>query len=254
LSQWAGYHCDKDKLRAEIWSSLKREGVAIADPFDRIPNFVGAEQAAAKLATLPMWQQARTIKCNPDTSQISVRSRALKEGKRVYMAVPKLKSERCFVELTPQDLSRRGIAWEEVAIASKALQYGRLVAFEEMAAIDLAIVGCVAVTRQGGRTGKGAGFADLELAMLKTFGLIKDNTLIATTIHPLQIVNDARLPMQPHDWALDWIVTPFEAIATQTTYSRPDGLDWNTIRAEQYEKIPILKKLRELRSSKSKNF
>jgi 5-formyltetrahydrofolate cyclo-ligase len=250
LSQWSGYHSEKDKLRAEIWSSLKREGVAIADPFGRIPNFVGAEQAAAKLATLPMWQQARTIKCNPDTSQIPVRSRALREGKRLYMAVPKLTSDRCFVELTPEDLHRRGIL-EEAAIASKALQYGRLVAFEEMAAIDLAIVGCVAVTRQGGRTGKGAGFADLELAMLKMFALIEDDTPIATTIHPLQIVSDARLPMQPHDWALDWIVTPTEAIATQTAHPRPDGLDWDTIRAEQYEKISILKKLREFRANKS---
>jgi 5-formyltetrahydrofolate cyclo-ligase len=123
-----------------------------------------------------------------------------------------------------------------------------------MAAIDLVVVGCVAVTRSGGRTGKGAGFADLELAMLKTFGLIEDNTPIVTTIHPLQIVSDSSLPMQPHDWALDWIVTPFEAIATQTTYPRPVGLDWDFIRAEQYEQIPILEKLREYSQTKSKQF
>ena len=31
-----------------------------------------------------------------------------------------------------------------------------------MPKLDFCVVGCVAVTRSGGRTGKGAGFADLE--------------------------------------------------------------------------------------------
>lgn len=113
-----------------------------------------------------------------------------------------------------------------------------------MEAIDLVVVGCVAVTCNGGRTGKGAGFADLELAMLKTFGLVKDDTPIVTTVHPLQIVEDSRLPMLPHDWALNWIVTTEGAIATHTTHPRPDGLDWEAIRPEQYNKIPILSKLK----------
>jgi 5-formyltetrahydrofolate cyclo-ligase len=161
------------------------------------------------------------------------------------MAVPRLTNTRCFVELTAEDLQQRNIPLEEAAIARKALTYGRLVSFEEMQVIDLVMVGCVAVTRNGGRTGKGAGFADLELAMLKEFGLVHSDTPIVTTVHLLQIVEEERLPMQPHDWALNWIVTPEEVIETNTTYSRPAGLDWDTIRPEQFKKIPILRKLRE---------
>jgi 5-formyltetrahydrofolate cyclo-ligase len=161
------------------------------------------------------------------------------------MAVPRLTNTRCFVELTADDLQQRNISLEDAAIARKALTYGRLVTFEEMQAIDLIVVGCVAVTRNGGRTGKGAGFADLELAMLKEFGLVQFDTPIVTTVHPLQIVEDERLPMQAHDWALNWIVTSDQVIATNTTYSRPTGLDWDTIRPEQYKKIPILRQLRE---------
>jgi 5-formyltetrahydrofolate cyclo-ligase len=244
-TNWSGYHPDKDDLRDEVWSLLKQQGVAIRDPFGHIPNFIGAQKAAEQLAALPIWQRAKAIKCNPDSPQIPVRSRALQDGKRLYMAVPRLTNTRCFVELTAEDLQQRNIPLEEAAIARKALTYGRLVSFEEMQAIDLVMVGCVAVTRNGGRTGKGAGFADLELAMLKEFGLVQSDTPIVTTVHPLQIVEEERLPMQAHDWALNWIVTPEEVIETNTTYSRPAGLDWDSIRPEQFKKIPILRKLRE---------
>lgn len=244
-TNWSGYHPDKDDLRDEVWSLLKQQGVAIRDPFGHIPNFVGAQKAAERLAALPIWQRAKAIKCNPDSPQIPVRSRVLQDGKRLYMAVPRLTNTRCFVELTAEDLQQRNIPLEEAAIARKALTYGRLVSFEEMQAIDLVMVGCVAVTRNGGRTGKGAGFADLELAMLKEFGLVQSDTPIVTTVHPLQIVEEERLPMQAHDWALNWIVTPEEVIETNTTYSPPAGLDWDSIRPEQFKKIPILRKLRE---------
>ncbi len=244
-TSWSGYHPDKDNLRTEIWSLLKEQGVAIRDPFGHIPNFIGAQMATQQLAALPIWQRARAIKCNPDSPQIPVRLRALQEGKCLYMAVPRLTNTRCFVELTASDLQQGNIPLEDAAIAQKALHYGRLVSFEEMQAIDLVVVGCVAVTRNGGRTGKGAGFADLELAMFKEFELVQPDTPIVTTVHSLQIVEEKRLPMQAHDWALNWIVTPEEAIATNTTYPRPAGLDWNTVRPEQYKKIPILQRLRE---------
>jgi 5-formyltetrahydrofolate cyclo-ligase len=244
-TNWSGYHLNKDNLRAEIWSLLKEQGVAIRDPFGHIPNFVDAQKAAERLAALPIWQQAIAIKCNPDSPQIPVRLRALQDGKRLYMAVPRLTNTRCFVELMAEDLQQRNIPLEEATIAQKALNYGRLVTFDQMQAIDLVMVGCVAVTRSGGRTGKGAGFADLELAMLSEFGLVQQDAQIATTVHPLQIVEEERLPMQAHDWSLNWIVTTEAVIETNTTYPRPTGLDWKSIRPEQYKKIPILQQLRE---------
>ena len=40
-----------------------------------------------------------------------------------------------------------------------------------MEKLDFCVVGCVAVTRRGGRTGKGAGFADLEHGIFRELGL-----------------------------------------------------------------------------------
>src|SRR5262245_2094152 len=74
---------------------------------DRIPNFVGAEAAAARAATLPEWQRAGRLKCNPDAPQRPVRLRALREGKTVFMAVPRLRAARCFIRLDPGRLRGR---------------------------------------------------------------------------------------------------------------------------------------------------
>lgn len=244
-TSWRGNHSEKDQLRAEVWTLLKQQGATHRDPFGHIPNFVDAQLAAERLATLPIWQTANVVKCNPDSPQMPVRLQALQAGKKLYMAVPRLTNRRCFVELTAEDLQQRGIALKEAATMRQALVQGRLVSFEEMEPIDLVVVGCVAVARNGGRTGKGAGFADLELAMLDQFGLVQSETPIVTTVHSLQIVEASKLPMQAHDWALDWIVTSEAVIETRTIHPRPIGLDWDAIRPEQYQKIPILRKLRE---------
>jgi len=243
-TEWSDRHPEKEQLRSNVWMLLKTHHASRRDPFGHIPNFVGAEQAAAKLAGLPLWQQAKVVKCNPDSPQKWVRLQALKDGKRLYMAVPRLTNKRCFVELTAEALQQKDISLEDAANMRNALIHGKLVSFEEMQPIDLVVVGCVAVTIEGGRTGKGAGFADLELAMLQMFNLIDHSTAIVTTIHPLQLVETSKLPIQTHDWALDWIITPDQFIQTNTTHPRPTGLDWDAIQPDQYKKIPILKKLR----------
>ncbi|HEY9880527.1 MAG TPA: 5-formyltetrahydrofolate cyclo-ligase [Leptolyngbyaceae cyanobacterium] len=242
--EWIGRHADKDALRTQVWTVLKTQDAVRRDPFGHIPNFIGAELAADRLADLAIWQRANVIKCNPDSPQRPVRLRALQDGKALYMAVPQLTRKQCFVELTAEALATQGIALETAATMRNALIHGRLVSFEEMRPIDLVVAGCVAVSPDGGRTGKGAGFADLELAMMAQFGLIRAETPIVTTVHSLQVVEPTQLPMQPHDWPLDWIITPNAEIETKTPYPRPKGLDWEAIRPDQYKKIPILRSLR----------
>ena len=122
-----------------------------------------------------------------------------------------------------------------------AMTHGRPVAFEEMQPIDLVVVGCVAAAANGGRTGKGAGFADLELAMLREYDLIADDTPIVTTVHGLQLVDAVDLPMQTHDWGLDLIVTPTQCLTTDNHHPKPAGLDWDALQSDQMANIPILR-------------
>lgn len=240
---WAGRHSGKDALRQEIWTALITSGIGIGDPFNSIPNFVGANIAADRLAALPVWQAAKVIKCNPDSPQTHVRLNALREGKTLYMAYPRLAEEKCFLELKASDLLLRGIALEDAALWQNAINVGKQVAFEEMQPVDVAVTGCVAVTRAGGRTGKGAGFADIEFGLLRQTGLLGPQTPIVTTIHSSMVVADERLPIQPHDTFLTLIVTEKEVIETHVTGTQPTGIDWDRIQPDQFDTIPVLRRL-----------
>ncbi|WP_099238452.1 5-formyltetrahydrofolate cyclo-ligase [Synechococcus sp. BDU 130192] len=249
-SPWQHYNSAKARLRQTIWDRLATAGATVTPPHGHIPNFVGAIAAAEKLTTLASWQRATVIKCNPDRPQAPVRHQALAAGKTLYMAVPQLVNESCFVAITREQLPQ-GL---DLAIAAKKnniLKYGRPVRFAEMKTIDLAVVGCVAVSVAGGRTGKGAGFADLELAMLQHFGLVDKKTTIVTTVHDLQVVPPAALPLEAHDWPLDWLCTPTTIYQTHHNQPQPQGIDWQQIRPQQWETIPILKKLYAENSEKS---
>src|SRR5215470_7859051 len=98
----------KAALREEVWEALRAAKVArFPGAAGRIPNFTGAEAAARRLAADPRWAAARVIKVNPDAPQLPVRALALGEGKRLFMAVPRLREERCFLELDPDALRGR---------------------------------------------------------------------------------------------------------------------------------------------------
>jgi 5-formyltetrahydrofolate cyclo-ligase len=244
-ARWAGRNADKDTLRSEIWSRLETIGVNVGPVQSRIPNFAGADLAAWHLAEAPAWKAARVVKCNPDPPQIPVRLRALHEGKVVYTPVPELTRGYPFVRLDPGVLRENGVEFETAATAQGFLAHGQPVEFEAMERLNFVVVGCVAVTRSGGRTGKGGGFADLELGIFRELGKVDAGTPIATTVHSSQVVDDVRLPMLGHDSALDFIATERELIATRTALPQPRGVDWDALRPDQYENIPFLKSLRD---------
>jgi 5-formyltetrahydrofolate cyclo-ligase len=62
---------DKSAARQWVWDRLSAEGVARFPfpPHGRIPNFAGAEVAAARLLNIEPWKSATAIKVNPDSPQ-----------------------------------------------------------------------------------------------------------------------------------------------------------------------------------------
>src|SRR5690606_6369057 len=191
-----------------MWALLERERAVPPGVHGRIPAFFGAEAAADRLAELPVWQSARVVKAVPDKAQLPVRARALTEGKLVYMAVPKLAEALPFYLLDPARLT---VPPAEAASSKVAASVARKIGVEEMQPVDLIICGSVAVNRQGVRLGKGAGYSDIEVALLQEAGLIGPSTTIVTTVHSLQVVGD-ELPETKHDFSVDLIVTPDEVI------------------------------------------
>lgn len=231
----------KREIREAVWSLLQSEHVArFPGARGRIPNFTGAEQCAAHVAELEAWQAAKVIKANPDSPQRAIRHLALKQGKTVYMAVPRLRDEKCFVELDPRRLGKNLYAASSI---KGAFEFGRKVLAKQMKPVDLILCGSVAVRRDGARIGKGGGYSDLEYAIAIELGIVTSSTQILTTIHPLQIV-DEKIALQPHDIPVDFIVTPDEIINCKTRLPRPTGIYWEYLDEEKIAAIPLLKKMK----------
>ena len=208
---------------------------------DRIPNFVGAERAAGRVAELPEWTRAKRIKCNPDAAQRPLRLLALRAGKIVFMAVPRLTRARCFVRLDPAQLSGR---LAEAATIGGASRLGEPVLPRELGHIDLVIAGSVAVNPGGARVGKGGGYSDLEFALARQLGSVDDATPVLTTVHDLQVVA-APIPMTAHDVPVDLIVTPERTIRTRRRRPKPRGIRWPELSPEQIAAMPPLQALRD---------
>jgi 5-formyltetrahydrofolate cyclo-ligase len=231
----------KQSLREEIWRTLTlRKAARFPGAQGRIPNFIGAEAAAQHLTTLSAWRRARTLKCNPDAPQRTVRYAALQAGKIIYMAVPRLRELKPFIALDPSALGSKAL-WPASSIQG-AFAMGKPVALEEMAPIDLIVAGSVAVAKDGARLGKGGGYSDLEYALGREAGLIGAETPIVTTVHPLQIVAEGTIEMTAHDISLNWFATPEGVVQTAGRYPRPPGILWDEL-GDKLDEIPVLQAL-----------
>ncbi|MFF1274665.1 5-formyltetrahydrofolate cyclo-ligase [Streptomyces marokkonensis] len=226
----------KQAVRTQVWDALTAaDAVHDASVYGRIPHFKGAEQAADRLEALPAWQHASVVKAVPDKAQLPVRAKALEQGKTVYMAVPKLASLKPFYLLDPAALT---VPPAEAAASRTAAAIAPTVEVDALRPLDLIILGSVAVNRDGARIGKGAGYSDIEFALLTEAGLVTPETIVVTTVHPLQ-VTETPIPTTEHDVGVDLIVTPDEIITCPSPH-RPSGVDWSALTTEKIAAIPAL--------------
>jgi 5-formyltetrahydrofolate cyclo-ligase len=231
----------KGTIREKVWSRLQEERVALfPGARGRIPNFQGAGEAAERLAGTREWKRARTIKCNPDAPQRPVRLRALREGKLLYMAVPRLRKAKCFWKLDPKKLKATELA--AAATIRGASRFGLPVDPRKLPHIDLIVAGSVAVNRSGARIGKGGGYSDLEYAIGREVGAVDGRTVVATIVHPVQLLEED-LPTTAHDFFLDLIVTPNAVLRPRPRKTQPRGILPDHLTAEQRETVPILGEL-----------
>jgi 5-formyltetrahydrofolate cyclo-ligase len=231
---------EKQKIRERIWALLDEQKVArFPGARGRIPNFVGSESCAKWLDQLDEWKQASVIKSNPDSPQRQIRYHALKDGKIVYMAVPRLSTEKPFVELDPRKLKSK---LYEASSIKGAFRLGRAVRLEQMKKIDLVVCGSVAINKKGERIGKGEGYSELEFALAVEAGILKRDVPIITSVHPLQIIQ-SRVTRKAHDFTANVILTPERIFRCPDDRKRPHGIYWNELSEEKRNTIPILAKL-----------
>jgi 5-formyltetrahydrofolate cyclo-ligase len=227
---------EKREIRKEVWRRLLEENVS-KNPFGHIPQFKGQREAAEMLRKLEAYVKAKSVFVPPDQAQYEVRLNCLKDGKVLIMATPRLRDG--FYKLD-KDVKN----WKRAVISYEVTKYGKrlLTSYEEIGKIDLMVTGAVAVSIRGERIGKGTGFFDLEFAILREIGSVDESTPIAAIVHPLQIYE--KIPFEPKDVSINYIVTPEKIIEIKDPPPRPKGIDWKY--AEKFvSKIRPLKELYE---------
>lgn len=196
----------KQKIREKIWKKMKDQKIE-QFPYaqGRVPNFKGADRAALTLKTLAEFKNAKTVFVAPDSPQKPVRELVMTQKKQLIMPTPKLKSH--FLIVNPPSGKEK-----KASTIKGAFTYGETVPIEKVPAIDLVVQGAVAVDHMGGRIGKGGGYGDKEISLLKSNN--KMNGKIAVTVHDIQVVDP--LPQNSWDLTVDIIVTPTRVINTQS--------------------------------------
>lgn len=226
----------KEVVRNRIWTTMEELNIArFPRPvYDRIPNFVGSEEAAKRLVSIECFHKSPVIKVNPDSPQRPVRRSLLEKGKTLLMPTPRLKNG--FLILTPSNFLDRDFSYASSIRGS--FKYGTKIKLSELPMVGGIVVGSVAVSTTGARVGKGRGYSDLEYAILRELYLVNDSVPVATTVHEVQIIRD--VPIEEHDVPIDYIVTPKRVIKTKTMYPKPKGMMWNKITQEMIGQMKIL--------------
>ena len=187
----------------------------------------------------PLLAGARRIKVNPDSPQRHVRAEALRRGIEVYVPTPRLAGG--FMLLDPATIPAE-LAWQAAARAAWE-RFATPMALGDLPRFDAIVTGCVAVTPAGKRAGKGAGYSDLEFAILRELGHAP--AAVATTVHDVQVVED--FPIAGHDQPVSLIATPTRLIAVAEPLPPPSGIDWAALPADALTAMPVLADLARLR-------
>jgi 5-formyltetrahydrofolate cyclo-ligase len=72
-------------------------------------------------------------------------------------------------------------------------------------------------------------------------GKIDRRTLVATTVHPIQILRE-NLLMTAHDIPVNLVATPRAVIEVDGAYRRPNGILWDHLQPPQIHEIPVLER------------
>ena len=234
-------------IRHRVWDTLEAQDIARQPRpvHHRIPNFDGADKAAANLAELREFETAAMVKVNPDTPQRAVRTLVLARGKTLLTPQPRLRTG-FFSTLSMESIPPGTI--DKCTTSKGVAQHGTPIGLDAKYTVDLVVVGSTAVCpRTGARVGKGEGFAELEWGILSEMGnLDAAKTLVVTTVHDVQVVDDMPAEeLTKHDVPVDIIVTPTRTIRVSERVAKPSGVYWDLLSPQKLAQIKVLRELKE---------
>jgi len=241
----------KSSFRYEVWNYMEKNNIAaIPRPVvRRIPNFKESEAACDILAELPMFKNAQTVVVGPDRPQQRLRYLTLKENKTLLVPSSRLASGLLYKITPPENATD-----EQIVLCSTnegVRTFSKPVGLADEVKVDLVVMGSAVVSRKGRRLGKGEGFADLEWAMMACMGAVSQDTTVITCVHDCQIKEEMPDELfQEFDLSVDVIVTPTQTLIVENPIKKPTGIYWSKLTERKFDRIPIMKQLRESEKEK----
>jgi len=245
----ASHRLIKARARTLVWDimEMKNEILYPHPVHGRIPNFRNNPDCSTNLAQLEEFQRARVIEICPSLAQEHLRLFSLAEGKVLLTPAPSI-DNALFYKLDPKFLHVHDLS--RAATKSGTAALGTIVNLTAVGNIhvDIVVVASVVVNPiTGARLGKGKGYGDIEYAMMRQLGACDDTTLVVTTVHESQLLDD--LPasvMTEHDLPVNVVITPQRIIYTQNKFLCPKAINWNDIDNETMLNLPVLKEFKRL--------
>ncbi|XP_037729054.1 methenyltetrahydrofolate synthase domain-containing protein [Drosophila subpulchrella] len=236
----------KRSLRVQTWKKIQEGnvGIGLHNIFNRIPSFVDADKAAALLINEEEFKKAQHIKVNIDRALHEFKEQALLADKSVYLPSTRDSAALCLKVDVPADATDEQ---KKEALRVQDIQKFRTeIGLDSGLKLDIVVIGSVVVSRDGYRIGRGNGFADLDIGLLIELGAITPQTVIATIVHDVQVVDTLPLNLfQKYDTPVDIIVTPSEVIRVAKRLPRPNGVFWELLSDRRLKILPVLQQLKE---------
>jgi 5-formyltetrahydrofolate cyclo-ligase len=232
--------------RTRVWETLNRVGKPDSrfhwDFSSFIADFEGNDDATARVLELDVWRSADRVFITPDNSTELLRREAMRAGKTLLVTTYGIR--RGFLQLDPAVVPAEDIKY--AATLDGLDHFARPVTLAELsngAELGLLITGGSAVSSNGIRFGKGHGYFDLEWAMLSEIGLTGPASQIVDIVHDEQYVDEV-LAGEPHDVAVDWVVTNERTIRVAEPRREPGRVRWELIPGTEHEHLPPIVELR----------
>ncbi len=146
--KWESVPNSKQAIREKIWNYIEENDFAnFPRPVaNRIPNVKDVDIAAEKIQGLKAFQNAKTVKVNPDKPQEAVRYYTLLEEKELLVPTTRLKSG-LFNKIVPPSQSEEDL---RKCATSQGVRYHRQSQdIDADIKIDVLFTGSVAVSKKG---------------------------------------------------------------------------------------------------------
>lgn len=238
---------DATVARLQIWEELRK----VARPDSRfswdfsefITDYEGSDKCANLLTEQEMYKKAKVIFVTPDNNLEKLREQIIRDKK--IMVMTNYSISRGFFLVKPEYIPE---GKEEIASLLDGIgRYWKHQTLEQLKEsvghIDMLVTGASAITPSGIRFGKGHGYFDLEWAMLYTYKIVNNDSVIIAVGHDCQVV-DVLVEVSEFDTAIDYIVTTTKVIKTRNEFPRPTkGIIWDKLEPGMSERIPPIKEV-----------